>query len=278
MSIDVTIAVLCAALFHAMWNGLVKAGKDPLCESMLISIVWLVICASILPFLPLPTIESIPFILCSALLQVSYFLLLSKSYQAGDFGTVYPIVRGLPPLFVVLASIFIINEPISTYGIIGVVLIGLGILSLALGNKVRSPKLLGFAFATAFIIATYTIVDSIGARVSGNSTSFLAWFFIIQGPIFIGISFFLRGTKNCLSYVSGNWKKGAFSGILSFAAYAIVLWAVTKAPIAYVSALRETSVLFASLIAILFLNEPLKVSRFIASLLIFLGIYVMRLS
>lgn len=109
MSIEVTIAVLCSALLHAMWNGLVKGGNDPLREGMLISIAWIIICAIILPFLPLPSAQSWPFILCSSCLQAGYFWLLTKSYEAGDFGTVYPIVRGTPPLIVAIVSIFVID-------------------------------------------------------------------------------------------------------------------------------------------------------------------------
>jgi drug/metabolite transporter (DMT)-like permease len=277
MQLDVTVIVLCAALFHAVWNGLVKGGKDPLLESMVISLIWIAICLILLPFLPMPALESWPFICASVIIHVCYFLLLSKTYQIGDFSAVYPIVRGLPPLIVTIICIFVIDEPLSLYGGVGVALIGAGILALEAGNKYRSYKLLGFAFATVLMITAYTIVDSLGARISGNSTSFLVWFSLFKSIIFVSIVFFLRNKEQCIGHIKTSWKRGLIAGVLSFSTYAIILWAVTKASIPYVSALRETSVLFSCIIAMVFLGEPFRKSRIISAILIFLGICTIKL-
>lgn len=276
MSVSVIVLVLIAALFHAIWNGLIKSGKDPLMESMLLCVAWVAICVILIPVLPIPDSKSLPYIVTAVFIHLFYFLLLSKSYSMGDFGAVYPIVRGLPPLIVLLASVFFINEPLSLFGAFGAVLIGSGVLVLEIGNKCRSMQLLSFAFATALMIAAYTVVDGLGARVSGNSTSYVVWITLLQSIIYIGIVFKARGKRECVKHICKKWKHGFAGGLMSFSAYAVVLWAMTQAPIPYVSALRETSVLFASGIAILFLGEPFRKSRLVSAALIFAGILIMK--
>ena len=275
MPIGVVLAVLAAALFHAIWNALIKKGKDPLLESMLLSVVWIVICLSLIPFLPFPDIESWPYAVAAVFIHVCYFLLLSKSYSMGDFGAVYPVVRGLPPFIVTLVSVLIINEPLSYWGAGGVALIGAGILVLGVGSKGGMNKLMFFAVATAMMIASYTVVDGLGARLSGHSTSFFVWFTLPQSVLFLGVVFYIRGKERCVEHIRKKWRIGMVSGLMSFSAYSIVLWAITQAPIAYVSALRETSVLFASIIAIVFLGEPIRRTRIISAILIFAGILIM---
>ena len=275
MPIGVVFAVLAAAMFHAIWNALIKKGNDPLLESMLLSAAWIVICLILIPFLPFPDIESWPYALAAVFIHVCYFLMLSKSYSLGDFGAVYPIVRGLPPFIVTLVSVFIISEPLSYWGAGGVTLIGVGILVLGIGSKGGLNKLLFFAFVTAMMIASYTVVDGLGARLSGHSTSFFVWFTLPQSVVFLGVVFYLRGKERCIPHIREKWRVGVVSGLMSFSAYSIVLWAITKAPIPYVSALRETSVLFASIIAIVFLGEPVRKTRIISAVLIFAGILIM---
>lgn len=276
MPISIMVLVLVAALFHAIWNGLIKSGKDPLMESMLLCVAWIAICVILIPVLPFPDSKSWPYIVAAVIIHVCYFLLLSKSYSMGDFGAVYPVVRGLPPLIVMLVSVLVINEPLSLPGALGAVLIGAGVLVLEIGNKCRSIKLLFFAFATALMIATYTVVDGLGARVSGHSTSFFVWFTLLQSIIYIGVVFNRRGSRECIKHIRKKWKHGLLGGLMSFSAYAVVLWAMTKAPIPYISALRETSVLFASVVAIVFLGEPVRKSRLVSVALIFAGILIMK--
>ena len=276
MPVSVIILVLIAALFHAIWNGLIKSSSDPLIESMLLCIVWIVICAILIPVLPIPDSQSWSYIVAAVIIHVCYFLLLSKSYSMGDFGAVYPVVRGLPPLIVLLVSVLFINEPLSFQGASGAILIGAGVLVLEFGNKCRSIKLLFFAFATALMIATYTVVDGLGARLSGHSTSFFVWFTLFQSIIYVTIVFRARGRRECIKHIRKKWKHGALGGLMSFSAYAVVLWAMTRAPIPYVSALRETSVLFASVVAVVFLGEPIRKSRIISAAIVFTGILILK--
>lgn len=277
MELHITMVVLCAAIFHATWNSLIKGGKDTLLDSMLLSSVWLIISITAFPFLPLPHENSWPFLGVSVFVHVSYLFLLANSYHNGELSRVYPIIRGLPPLIVSLVGFFILKEDMSIYGWLGVFAISIGILTLEIGNKTPSHKVLILSLATASMIATYTVIDGIGARLSGNSTSFLMWQSLFQAIIFITLVSLIRNKKRCLAHARMHWQRGVIGGILSIAAYGIVLWAMTQAPIAYVSALRETSVLFASIIAVLFLSEPLKTSRIVSAILIISGIVIMKI-
>lgn len=277
MELHVSIAVLLAALFHASWNSLIKGGKDTLLDSMLISSIWIIICILAIPFLPLPDVSSWPYIAISVIIHVSYFFLLATCYHTGELSRVYPIIRGLPPLIVSIVGFLILKENMSHAGWIGVATISAGILTLEINNKTPSYHVLLLSVITAILIATYTIIDGLGARLSGNSTSFLAWQALFQSVIFTVIVSIIRSKKQCINHAKQYWKRGTIGGILSLSAYAIVLWAMTKAPIAYVSALRETSVLFASIIAILFLSEPFKINRIISAILIIAGITIMKI-
>ncbi|MDF1808770.1 MAG: DMT family transporter [Phycisphaerales bacterium] len=276
MPVSVIVLVLMAALFHAIWNGLIKSGNDPLMESMLLCIAWIVICMILIPVLPIPNRQSWPYIFMAVIIHVCYFLLLSKSYSMGDFSAVYPVVRGLPPLIVLLVSVLFIEEPLSLAGATGASLIAGGVLVLEFGNKCRSVRMLFFAFLTALMIAFYTVVDGLGARKSGHSTSFFAWFTLLQSIIYVAIVFRVRGRTKCVKHIRSKWKLGFLGGLMSFSAYSIVLWAMTKAPIPFVSALRETSVLFASVIAIVFLGEPVRKNRIFSAALIFAGILILK--
>lgn len=277
MELHITLAVLCAALFHATWNSLIKGGKDPLLNSMMISATQLFVCIIAIGFLPLPHPDSWPFIIITTIIHVSYLFLLAKSYHAGELSRVYPIVRGLPPLIVSVVIFLILDEDMSFYGWLGIGVISCGILTLEIGNKIPSRKVLFLSVATAIMIATYTVIDGIGARLSGNSTSFLIWFVLFQSIIYTALVIMMKSRKQCAVYVLRYWKRGIIGGVLSISAYGIALWAVTKAPIAYVAALRETSVLFASIIAIVFLSEPLRISRIVSAILIVSGIIIMKI-
>jgi drug/metabolite transporter (DMT)-like permease len=278
MPLHVTLAVLSAALFHAIWNSLIKGGKDTLLDSMLISAVWVVIALTAFRFVPFPARESWPIIALSVVIHVGYFFLLAHSYRTGELSRVYPIVRGLPPLIVTLVSALWLHEPMHPYGWLGVATICAGILALEAGNKTPSPHALFLSFGTALMIAIYTLLDGIGARMSGNSTSFLLWLTFFQSIIFNALVLRFRSRSECITHAKTHWKRGIIGGILSLGGYGIVLWAITKAPIPYVSALRETSVLFASVIAVVFLSEPLRISRLISAVLILGGILLMKMT
>lgn len=277
MELYVTIAIIFAAIFHASWNALMKGGKDPLLDSMVISLVCLAVAVIAIPFLPLPHPSSWGYIAVSIFIHIAYFLLLAKSYDTGELSQVYPIIRGLPPLIIAVVSLAFLNESISLWGWLGIIVISLGILVLEFGNKTPSAKVLLLSVGTALMVASYTIIDGLGARLSGNFLSFLLWFTLLQAIIYTVLVVAIKGRERSIGHVKLYWRRGTIGGLLSLFGYGIILWAMTKAPIAYVSALRETSVLFAGIIAVVFLAEPLKVSRIISAIMIVCGIILMRM-
>ena len=278
MSLGVFIIVLMAAVMHATWNSLIKGGKNPLLDSMLLSVVALFICLAIIPFVPLPHYDSWPYAAISAFVHIGYFLFLAKSYETGDLSVVYPIIRGLPPLIVMCVSLLFLSDQLSLYGILGVVLVGCGIVILSKNPENFSPKILCFALLTVLMIVSYTLVDGIGARLSGHSVSYLVWFSLVEAILYIALIFWMRGKEPCMIHIKQYWRRGVLSSSLAMLGYGLVLWAMTQAPIAYVSALRETSVLWALLIATLFLKEPFQKSRLVSVVFIFLGIATISLA
>lgn len=240
---------------------------------------WLVIMIPALPFLPMISTAALPYAATSVVIHTLYVLGLSHSYKFGDLSFVYPIIRGLPPLIVAIAGLLFIAEPLSLQGWIGVTIISGGILTLgAQGLNKASHKTLLFALITACTIAAYTVVDGVGARINGHSTSYLFWFSIIQSIAFLTIVAHIKGPKTLTTHLKTNWKQGTLGGILSLLAYGLILWAMTKAPIAYVSALRETSVLFAAFIGIVLLKEPFTKNKITATILICAGVAIMQLT
>lgn len=278
MDFFVSFAVLAAAFFHAYWNSLVKSADDKLLETFSISIVWLVIGFVCLPFVGLPSLSLWPWVTLSVVIHALYFVMLSKSYEEGAFASVYPVMRGLPPLIVTVFSLAFVNEGISLNGAMGIGLIAVGILSLAVGKVEFSLKAWGYALITAVLISAYTLIDGLNARLAPSSFAFLIWVLLGQSLVFMPLVALKRGVKASFSYSQNHWKRGAIGGLISFAAYGIVLWAMTKAPIAYVSALRETSVLFGALIAVWLLGEKLNFIRILSSIFIFIGIVVMKIN
>lgn len=163
MPIFIIIAVLGAALMHATWNSMIKGGKDPLLDSMVLSASLMVICAGLLLFLPLPHPDSYLYVLGSAFIHLIYFFLLAKSYEIADLSVVYPLIRGLPPLLVVAFSLLFLNENISPFGVAGVVLAGSGVMIMGWkSNKDIAPKALFLALLTALMIASYVILMRLG--------------------------------------------------------------------------------------------------------------------
>jgi len=279
MPLSLTLIILLAALLHASWNGLVKSKGDPLLNIAALSAAWLIIIVPTLPFLPTLSIKALPYGAVSVVIHIFYVLFLARSYKFGDLSMVYPIIRGLPPMLVAITGYLFIAEPLSLYGWLGIIIISTGILTLGTQNLTKaSRKTLLFSLITACTIAAYTVIDGIGARINGHSTSYLFWFSCVQSIAFLCIVAHIKGHKALITHLKTNWKQGTIGGILSILAYGIILWATTKAPIAYVSALRETSVLFASFIGIVLLKEQLTKHKIVAALLICSGVAIMQLT
>lgn len=277
MSLDVIALVLFGALLHATWNAIIKAGSDKSLDAALVSAGGAVTALPLLPFLPLPASEAWPFIGASAILQFAYFQLVAAAYRAGDIGLVYPLMRGVAPLIIVSTSSFILKETLSGGALIGTMTICAGILTLAFEARKGSRRAILLALANAIVIATYTYVDGIGARISGNSISYTLWMSLLPPVLLFTWAISQRGINAVAAHIRYNWWRGLIGGGGSIISYGIALWAMTKAPVAMVAALRETSILFALVISVLVLKERSSIWRYVAGAIIAAGVLVLRL-
>jgi drug/metabolite transporter (DMT)-like permease len=277
----VFVAVLIAAACHAGWNATLKIGLDTFTATTLVIVLAGVPALLLLPFVGLPSLESTPWLIGSIIIHVAYFIGLTEAYRTGDMGQVYPIARGSAPLMTAAAAYFYVGESTGWRGWIGIALLAIGIILISTHGGRDLAKIdrraLGFAFFTAVTISLYSICDGIGGRSSGNPVGYAILLFV-----FDAISMFiLFASRRGLAAVPGalvQWKVGLFGGLMSFISYGTVIWAMTKAPIAAVAALRETSVLFAALIAIVVLKEPLRAARLVAAAMIVCGLILIRIA
>lgn len=275
----VFVAVLTAAAMHAGWNAVVKVRLDRFSSILLLALSSAVIGLVLMPFFPFPESASWPWIVASALIHTGYKLALVRAYEHGDLSQVYPLARGTAPLVVSIAGAAFLGETTTFLKLLAVVAIALGVCLMALtGGAVRAmpPKAFGYALATAAFTASYTIVDGLGARVSGSAAGYIFALTVLDGILTCAYALATRGS-GVLLRLAPAWRSGFAMGALSLASYWIAVWAFTKAPIALVAALRETSVLFAVLIAVVFLKERAGPSRIAAASLITCGVVLMRI-
>lgn len=273
-------AVLFAAACHAGWNAMVKFGLDPFTTTALITIASGVVAAPFVPFVGLPIPAAWPWVAASIVFHLGYYIGLTEAYRTGDMGQVYPIARGTAPLLTAIVSTTVIGERLALLGMIGIatLIAGVFLISLRGGRDLArlDRRTLAFALFTSLMIAGYSLVDGVGARVSGNAGAYIAALFVGDGLMMAIFAFARRGLDVTVD-MGRYWKSGLAGGTLSLLAYAIAIWAMTVAPIAIVAALRETSVLFGAAIAVVFLKEPLRASRIVAALLIVIGLALMKL-
>ena len=274
----VFVIVLLAAFLHAIWNGMVKNHPDKFVAvgSIIFGHVPLSILAVLL--FPMPKAESIPYIVVSIFIHQGYQWFLINSYQVGDLTKVYPIARGSAPLITTLISILILGLVLDILIIICIFTICFGIMLISLFDDAqKNLKVIFYPLITGFFIASYSIVDGYGARVSESALSFVSWSFLINAAIF-PLVLKLRGENNIFQRVYKNGKKIFFAGIFfSYASYALVVWAFTKAPIPIVGALRETSILFTMLIGYFFLKEKITAIKIFSILMILSGVIALKL-
>ena len=266
-------------MLHAGWNALLKSagGGDPLLDTATV-VAGSTACSLLaLPFVPLPDAAAWPFIAASAVIHVAYYLTLAQAYRTGDLSFAYPLMRGTAPLLVTVLGAVFLREfpPLNVIG--GIVLISIGIISIAFVRRETHPPAAAlWAFANAAIIAIYTLVDGTGARASDNALSYVLWLTFAEGIVFIGWIRARRGGAS-FSYVGAQWRRGLLGGFCSVAAYAIVLWAMTRAPVAAISALRETSVLFAAIIGTVLLKEGFGFARLVGAVSVVAGVAALKL-
>ena len=270
MTAPIAALVLFAALLHASWNAVLKGGRDGLWGMTVMGIATSLACAAIVPFLPLPARASWPYIAASALLHVGYNAFLVRAYRSGDFGSAYPIARGSSPLLVTLGAALVAQEVPTLAGIAGIVLVSLGIISLGFRGRRLLETGIFYALGTGFFIAAYSVTDGIGGRLSGNAVSYTLWMCLLWGATALPI-YMLRRRDAAIWRGAKSTGMAALGGWVSLLAYGMVIFAMTRAPMGSVSALRETSVLFAVLLGRIVFGEKLTARRIVSVLVIAAG-------
>lgn len=278
MSLDIILLILVAALLHASWNAVIKGGTNKLYETGLNCFGGGVGVLFVVPFLPLPAPESLIFLAGSCSVHIAYYLCIAVAYRTVDMSFAYTIMRGTAPLLTSIAML-LFGHNLSWAGWLGILCLCSGVLVLTRENVRNGRFNISGALAavgTAVVIMGYTLFDGYGARASGNPISYVCWLYVIN-TFPINIILLLRQRKSYIPYFKQRWKVGLFGGLCSLGSYGVALWAMTKAPIAMVAALRETSVIFGMLLAILFLGEKFSPVKLLAVVLVATGIIIMRL-
>lgn len=279
MPFDVVLLVLLGACLHATWNALVKSGSDKQLDSTMVALGASVASIAALPFVPLPAMAAWPYILASVCIHFTYYQLVGAAYKHGDIGLVYPLMRGAAPLIVAISTGIFLGETLTPLMYAGIATISGGVLALAFEARGggSTGRAVGVALLNALVISLYTYVDGIGARAAGHPIAYTLWICILPPIPLFAFAFATRGTNTVLRHVRSTWKRGLFGGAGSVASYGLALYAMTKAPIAAVAALRETSILFALLISVLILKERASPWRYVAGAIIACGGLAMKL-
>ena len=268
MTSFVLAAVMCAAVLHAGWNAVLRGGGDRLWSLTLMMGAVTLATAAALPWLPWPDAASWPFLIASAVIHVGYNLSLVRTYRSGDLGQTYPVSRGSSPVLVALGAAVFAHERPGAVACLGIALVSGGIVALALQGKVRAG-VLPAAFTTGVLIGAYTVVDGIGVRLSGDSLAYANSMFLLWSVTMPAIFYALRGKPP--AYTGGQTAMALAGGLVSILAYGIVIWAMQFGAMGVVSALRETSVVYAAVIGRVFLHERLSARRVASCLAIAAG-------
>jgi drug/metabolite transporter (DMT)-like permease len=278
MPLDLVLLILCAAVFNASWNALVKVGGDRVALMAVIALIGAAFSVLLAPFVEFPDRASWPFLIAAIVLHTGYHFLLPIAYNHGDLGQVYPIARGSAPLLVTLAAAIFAGEVLGVVPLLGVVCLATGVMALSFDKGTgiaRNPKPVLFALATGACIASYTVVDGLGARQTASAMSFAVWLTIGDGLLTFLLA--LPWKRSAIaSVVRTGLVRPTLAATLQIGAYWIAVWALAHAPMGMVSALRETSVLVVAIISTFVLGEGFGVWRFVSAGLVVCGIALTR--
>lgn len=282
----VVFAVLFGAVLHAGWNTLVKSSGDKALDTALLHFVGSVVAIPFALWAGPPPPAAWPFVGASILIHIAYYITLAGAYRHGDLGLTYPIMRGSAPLLVALGSSLVLGEALSGLAWLGVLGVTVGVAMVGLSNvgeALHHGRALRFALANAVVIAAYTLVDGSGVRVTaaaGHSVvSYVLLLFVLDGFPYPALVYFRRDAaarRAIHAYARQRWPLAALGGAASIGSYLIALWAMTRAPVALVAALRETSVLFAAALGVWVLKERFGPQRALGAVVIVAGIVALR--
>ena len=278
MTLAIGLLVLSAALLHAVWNALVKGSDDKAIVLGLISLGHVIPGLFIVMVVPLPPIESVPYIIASTIIHWVYYFLLNTAYRIGDFSLIYPIARGLAPVLIALGSQIWIGEKLPVLAWTGILTVSGGIMILTRGSFSGAipPSAIVAAVGGGLAVTAYSLVDGVGIRISGNALSYIGWLFVNE--IFVAAFIFSSQFRRLRVVSVRTLYIGFAGGVISGLAYAMVLYAKTLAPLGIISALRETSVIFAAIIGVIWFKEGPRNQRLFAALIVVVGIGLIAVS
>ena len=279
MDNTVFLLVLFSAVLHAIWNSMASKYKDKNVSIPAIVYGHVPACIVAVIILPMPSVESFPYIILSALIHQGYQNFLLTAYQTGKFTTVYPVARGFGPLVATVISIVFLGVYLKIFTLLSILLISIGVIFIGLFSRsvLKNYKILYTSLATGVFIGIYSVVDGYGARLSMSAISYMSWVFIFSA-LFFPIVLKFRKQKNILKKTLTEGKFVFWiGGFFSYIAYVITVWAFTKAPIPMVSALRESSIIFAIFIGYFYLKEKISLYKIVSILLIFAGVMGLKL-
>jgi len=278
MTLGVLLAVLAAAFLHALWNALIKVGTDKLAAMVVLSVMEVPIGLAVALSRPWPPVEVWAFVIAAGCTHFAYKFFLTSAYERGDLSRVYPLARGAAPMIVGVVSWVLLSDVLSVWEAAGIAVLGSGIILMARGvfTGGEERRLVPFALGSAVATATYTMIDGLGARVSGDAIAYVGWVFVADGLIFALGMMAWKGAR-VVPPMGRIWAVGTAASAASYGAYAVSVWAMTVAPIALVAALRETSILFAVLIGWLAFGERMDRGKALSAALIVGGVMVTRL-
>lgn len=259
--------VLGAALLHASWNAILRGGADRLWSTVVICATSAVVAVPAIFLLPPPAPAAWPFLALSAAMQVAYCLLLVRAYREAGLAQAYPIARGTSPLLVALGAALAAGERLTPATWVGILLVSLGIMALAFEKARPKVKSTLAALGAGVFVSAYTLTDGLGARLSGHALGYTAWLFLTQGSA-MTLVYLMMGGRLTIQGRRPETLAAIAAGVFGLVSYAIVVWALSQAPMGQVSALRETSILFAALIGMIFLKEKPTLPRLGAALMI----------
>ena len=270
--------VLLAAVLHATWNAVVKASGDRFLSFAAIRGTGTVLACLAVPFVPVPDPEAWPYLLAGVAIHNVYYVVLLQAYRFGDFSHVYPLARGIAPVTVAVLAALFAGEVPGLGGIAGIALVSLGVASLMFageGLKGAAAKPIVLAVITGLFIAFYTVVDGLGMRLGQTTLGYIVWLNMGEGiPFMIAASVMRR--REIGPFLKQHWPRTTGTGVLVVAAYGLVLYALGQGAMAQVSALRETSVLFAAVIGWKVLGEPFGRHRIAAAAVIVTGVVLLQ--
>jgi drug/metabolite transporter (DMT)-like permease len=278
LGFGVVAAALAAAVLHAIWNAIAAGINDRLVGFALIGVAYTGVCAVAVAVTGPPPAAAWVFIIASAAVHVVYQLLLLASYQLGEFSQVYPLARGTSPWVVALISVTVLGRDLPALELAGVLVVSAGLMSLVFfGGRPTRAQLpaLAAAFGTGLMIATYTVIDGFGVTQAPVAT-YGGWMFLLQGPALPLLAAWRRGCA-LPRQLRGFTGIGLTGGVVSLAAYGLVLWAQTSGALAPIAALRETSIIFGALLGAVFLGERLGRGRALAATVVVVGIALISL-